>query len=221
MYFSIPKNLDFSVILPILLLLFVSDVLGHGRMLDPQIRIPPGDQNNGFTLSNGPTRVEPCAGNPQGPVLSNFQSGQVIPIKWKITAAHKGNCSLQLSTNGQDSNFQELKFFPNCADTTGDFSDTVKLPDGVSCQHGTIRWVWNALLTNELYLDCADVSIGNGGNSGDTTPVTTSAASVTSAPTTTLLTATSSATATPGIVGKRQESDRRKMKMIRMKRRKP
>ncbi|CAG8676510.1 1203_t:CDS:1, partial [Acaulospora morrowiae] len=69
--------------------------------------------------------------------------------------------------------------------------------------------------------------IGDGANSGDTIPVTTSAAPVTSAPTTpitpttTLLTAASSATETPGIVEKRQESDRRKMKVIRMKRRKP
>ncbi|CAG8514532.1 8422_t:CDS:1 [Acaulospora morrowiae] len=196
MYFSIPNNINYSVILPILLLLFVSDVLGHGRMLTPQIRIPPGDENNGFTLSNGPTTIEPCAGNPRGPVLSNFQSGQIISISWTITAAHRGSCSIQLSTTGQDSNFQELKSYPNCADNTGTFSDSVKLPDGASCNNCTIRWVWNALLTNELYLDCADVSIGDGANSGDTTSATTSTASVTSTSATTSAASVTSTSAT-------------------------
>jgi len=142
----------------------VEQVSAHGRMISPPIRIKPGDENQGFTLTNGPTKEEPCAGNPAGPVQSKFKSGETIPIKWKITAAHRGPCTVQLSVTGQDTDFKDLKKFNNCADTNGDFSDTVNLPKGVSCDKCTIRWKWDAQLTNELYLNCADISIGNGDN---------------------------------------------------------
>jgi len=142
----------------------VEQVSAHGRMISPQIRIKEGDADQGFTLTNGPTKEEPCAGNPAGPVQSKFKSGETIPIKWKITAAHRGPCTVQLSITGKDTDFKNLKKFDNCADTNGDFSDTVDLPKGVSCDKCTLRWRWDAQLTNELYLNCADISIGEGNN---------------------------------------------------------
>ncbi|CAJ0831774.1 15120_t:CDS:1, partial [Entrophospora sp. SA101] len=140
----------------------VEQVSAHGRMIQPPIRIKAGDENQGFTITNGPTKEEPCAGNLAGPVKSKFKSGETIPIQWKITAAHRGTCTVQLSVTGQDTDFKDLKKFDNCADATGDFSDTVALPKGVSCDKCTLRWKWDAELTKELYLNCADISIGKG-----------------------------------------------------------
>jgi len=149
--------------LAVFFIFFFEQVSAHGRMLEPPIRIQPGDENQGFTVTNGPTKVEPCAGNPAGPVKAKFKSGETIPIKWKITAAHRGKCTVQLSVNGQDTEFKDLKSFDNCADANGDFSDTVPLPKGVTCDKCTLRWRWDAELTKELYLNCADISIGKGG----------------------------------------------------------
>ncbi|RHZ78650.1 hypothetical protein Glove_158g65 [Diversispora epigaea] len=155
----ISKNSMIVLIFTLIALLLSADnVSAHGRMLEPQIRLAPGDSGNGFTIANGPTRSEPCAGLPAGDILTSYKPGQTVTIQWIITAAHRGNCSIQLSTTGTDSDFQELKSLPNCADTTGQFTTTVTLP-ATSCNRGTLRFRWDALLTKELYLNCADISI--------------------------------------------------------------
>jgi len=164
------------------LFLFVGNVSAHGRMLIPQIRIKPGDADQGFSITNGPTKTEPCAGNPPGTVLTNYQPGQSVPIQWKITAAHRGNCTVELSTTGKDSDFKALKFFDACAEQDGDFSDTFQLPADVQCDKCTVRWVWRALLTDELYLNCADVSIGSGSTSSPSQVASPKRASTTTTP---------------------------------------
>ncbi|CAI2165853.1 14635_t:CDS:1 [Funneliformis geosporum] len=130
-------------------------------MVDPPIRIRPGDVENGLTITNGPTKDEPCAGNAQGPVTANFKAGATIPIKWKITTAHRGTCTVQLSTTGKDTDFKDVKKLDKCADENGDFSEDVKLPN-VNCERCTLRFKWDAVVTNELYINCADISIGKG-----------------------------------------------------------
>jgi len=165
MHSTTKKRSSVTFALMVFFLLFFSYVeqaSAHGRMLEPSIRIKAGDEDQGFTLTNGPTTQQPCAGNLPGPVQTNFKSGETIPIKWKITAAHKGTCIVQLSVTGKDTDFKDLKKFDNCADTNGDFSDTVNLPKDVSCEKCTLRFQWKALLTNELYLNCADISISKG-----------------------------------------------------------
>ncbi|CAG8433631.1 10923_t:CDS:1 [Diversispora eburnea] len=155
----ISKNSTIVLIFTLIaLLLFVDNVSAHGRMLEPQIRLAPGDSGNGFTLANGPTRNEPCAGLPPGEILTTYRTGQTATIQWTITAAHRGTCYIQLSTTGADSDFRDLQVLPNCADSTGTFTTTVTLP-ATSCARGTLRFKWEALLTKELYLNCADISI--------------------------------------------------------------
>lgn len=144
--------------LTVIALFFLSSVSAHGHMLAPQIRIAPGDQNNGLTITRGPTKVSPCAGLPAGPVQSTFTAGQNINVQWEIGAAHKGQCFVELSTDGEQT-FTVLQQLPNCADAVGpDFQAAVQLPN-TPCDKCVLRWRWEAALTNELYLNCADISI--------------------------------------------------------------
>ncbi|CAG8437216.1 9260_t:CDS:1 [Funneliformis mosseae] len=130
-------------------------------MVDPPIRFKPGDDTQGFSVTNGPTKDEPCAGNAQGPVKAEFKAGEIIPIKWKITAAHRGTCTVQLSTTGKDTDFKDIKKLDKCADENGDFSEKVTLPN-VNCERCTLRFRWDAEVTKELYINCADIKIGKG-----------------------------------------------------------
>ncbi|CAG8601454.1 5809_t:CDS:1, partial [Scutellospora calospora] len=122
-------------------------------------------------MTAGPTTQQPCSGFEAGSIVATYQSGQLIPITWKIFTAHQGNCSVQLSTNGKDSEFQELKSYSNCADEIGTFNDNVQLPTGVTCEKCTLRWVWNSALNGELYLQCSDIKIG--GENNTVSPATT------------------------------------------------
>ncbi|CAG8544946.1 17524_t:CDS:1 [Cetraspora pellucida] len=125
-------------------------------------------------MTAGPTTEQPCSGYEPGPIFATYQSGQTIPITWTILTAHGGNCSVQLSINGKDSEFQELKSYSNCADAIGTFNDNVQLPAGIACDKCTFRWVWNSALNDELYLQCADIKIGGeSNNSTNTVPLTT------------------------------------------------
>jgi len=163
MYFATQSKKSAIVFALLIVVILVGQVSAHGRMIKPEIRIRPGDENQGFTITNGPTNEQPCAGNAPGPVKSRFRSGETINVQWKITAAHRGSCTVQLSTTGSDTDFKDLKKLDKCADENGDFNEDVKLPD-VNCEKCTLRFQWNAELTNELYLNCADISIGNGNN---------------------------------------------------------
>ncbi|CAG8664926.1 24130_t:CDS:1 [Cetraspora pellucida] len=125
-------------------------------------------------MTAGPTTEQPCSGYEPGPIVATYQSGQTIPITWTILTAHGGSCSVQLSINGKDSEFQELKSYSNCADAIGTFNDNVQLPAGIACDKCTFRWVWNSALNGELYLQCADIKIGGeSNNSTNTVPLTT------------------------------------------------
>ncbi|KAL1924079.1 uncharacterized protein VTP21DRAFT_7114 [Calcarisporiella thermophila] len=163
-----------SLVTALLLSAIPSFVAAHGRMVSPPIRLKPGDQNNGFDFAKGPNTRQPCGGlvrilafasclaSGLSNVQANFQPGAQIPIKWQITAAHKGPCFIELSTDGRDGNFKTLKTLPNCAETNGDFSDSVS-PGNVQCDKCTLRFRWQAKLTGETYINCADISIGGKG----------------------------------------------------------
>nr|CAG8433189.1 15333_t:CDS:2 [Entrophospora candida] len=126
----------------------------------PKPRIPSGDENNGLTLTRGPTQASPCAGLKKGPALANFRPGQSINVLWEIGAAHGGNCTIELSKNVNDSNFKKLKTLTDCANVVGNnLSAKVDLPRNVECESCTLRFRWEAKTTNELYLNCADIKI--------------------------------------------------------------
>ncbi|ORX91159.1 hypothetical protein K493DRAFT_379250 [Basidiobolus meristosporus CBS 931.73] len=103
-----------------LLISFIIHVLGHGYMSKPEVRTPPGDKGNGLTITRGPNNSMPCGGNPPGKPSTAYKSGSSISISWEIGAAHKGSCSIDLSTH-PDSGFKTIHTW-NCAERTGDQS---------------------------------------------------------------------------------------------------
>ncbi|KAL1920665.1 uncharacterized protein VTP21DRAFT_1042 [Calcarisporiella thermophila] len=145
----------------------ISLASAHGRMVNPPIRLKPGDSGQGFTFARSPNTNFPCGGLPAGKVQKTFKSGGTIPVTWQITALHRGTCFLELSTDGNDGSFKTLKTLPNCADTNGEFSTTVQIPSGANCDKCTLRFRWLAKNTGETYLNCADIAInGSGSGSG-------------------------------------------------------
>ncbi|KAL1923494.1 uncharacterized protein VTP21DRAFT_8474 [Calcarisporiella thermophila] len=146
-----------------------SFVSAHGRMTFPAIRIKPGDSaRNDFINTEGPTENFPCGGSPPGQVKTTFQAGQQVQVKWHISIAHDGPCFFELSPNGDNGRFQQLLKVNDCAKTVGDFSRTLQLPQGVTCNKCTMRYRWLAVLPAKPYLNCADVRIvGNRGAGGN------------------------------------------------------
>ncbi|KAK9721288.1 hypothetical protein K7432_003552 [Basidiobolus ranarum] len=136
---------------------FAVQVASHGHMSNPQVRTPPGDKDNGLTITRGPNNNMPCGGNPPGKTSTTYKSGSSIGISWEIGAAHKGSCSIDLSTH-PDSGFKTIHTW-NCAEKTGSQSTSVQLPKGTVCEQCVLRFHWNAELTKENYVNCADVKI--------------------------------------------------------------
>ncbi|ORX92142.1 hypothetical protein K493DRAFT_338970 [Basidiobolus meristosporus CBS 931.73] len=135
----------------------VANVMAHGHMTVPEVRIPPGDRNVGLSLTRGPNSHMPCGGNPPGPTTARYSSGEMITIGWEIGAAHRGPCQIDLATH-LDSNFDTLASW-DCADVSGEFQTSVQLPEGVTCEQCALRFLWYAELTGETYVNCADISI--------------------------------------------------------------
>ncbi|CAI2191857.1 1288_t:CDS:1 [Funneliformis geosporum] len=146
-----------------IILLFAITVAGQGHMISPLIRIPQGDVENNLSITRSPTSSYPCgSGQNIGRIQTHYTSGQSINVEWEIGVAHEGECFLDLSTNGHDSDFKTIGSIPNCADKIGEnFQTSIQLPTEITCDHCTLRFRWLAKLTGETYLNCADVSISN------------------------------------------------------------
>ncbi|CAG8574101.1 17487_t:CDS:1 [Funneliformis caledonium] len=145
-----------------IILLLVINVAGQGHMTSPLIRIPQGDVENNLSITRSPTSSYPCgSGQNIGHVLTHYTSGQSINIKWEIGAAHEGECFVDLSTTGRDTDFKTIGSIPNCADKIGENQTNIQLPTDVTCDHCTLRFKWLAKLSGETYLNCADVSISD------------------------------------------------------------
>jgi hypothetical protein len=100
----------------------------------------------------------PC-GKP-GNILTNYTINQTINVQWQITKPLGGTCFIDLSTTGEDTNFTTIGSIPNCADKVGDnFQADIKLPEDVTCDRCTIKFRLVPDLSEDVYLNCADVSI--------------------------------------------------------------
>jgi len=137
--------------------LFVS---AHGYMQWP---IPRGYQKR-FTqvddLKN-PNQRGMCRGEPKGEVTA-FHPGQVVSMKYLITAPHIGNCVLFLM-NPDFSDPIEVEQMMNCAAPGAAFSWDVTLPPNIKGRK-VLRWTWlgEHVTPHEEFEQCADIIIGDG-----------------------------------------------------------
>src|SRR6266498_2526802 len=97
-----------------IILLLAINVAGQGHMISPLIRIPQDDTD--LSITRSPTSSYPCgSGQDIGRVLTYYTTGQSVNIEWEIGAPHEGECFIDLSTTGRDTDFKTIGSIPNCA----------------------------------------------------------------------------------------------------------
>nr|CAG8571556.1 11527_t:CDS:1 [Entrophospora candida] len=143
------------------LLFLTINVAADGRMTLPEIRLTKNDAKNNFRNARSPAKHYPC-GTKLGPgkVLTTYTTNQVVNVQWDIEKALEGTCFIDLSTTGKDTDFKPISTIDNCADKVGEnFQAEVKLPENTSCERCTLRFRWIPKLSEDVYLNCADISI--------------------------------------------------------------
>jgi len=171
-------------------------VESHGYLLEPANRAsawragfktPPNYDDMGQICGR---KCTPCgvpsndAGGKyaKGVIVKKYNSGQTITAKVKITANHFGPFYFSLCANpsqatdscfakyplkvvGSSGSSQAYRYdIPRGGGSVFDVS--LKLPEGLSCNHCVFRWHWDAKNTGEKYRNCADISIGSGNSGG-------------------------------------------------------
>jgi hypothetical protein len=128
-----------------------------------------------YGISN-PRYVYPGAFADDPPIVKTYNEGELIEVTVKITANHKGyfifrvaplvdppitqtdldNYMLELENGNQEWTLPDTG--------AGDYTITLKLPTGLSCEHCVLQWWWttgNNWKGNEpeTFVNCADIKI--------------------------------------------------------------
>ena len=128
-----------------------------------------------YGISN-PRFVYPGAFADDPPIVKTYTEGKLIEVTVKITANHKGYFTFRvaplvnppITQTGLDKYMLELENGNQewtLGDTgTGDYTITLKLPTGLSCDHCVLQWWWttgNNWMGNEpeTFVNCADIKI--------------------------------------------------------------
>jgi hypothetical protein len=138
--------------------------VAHIQLDDPPARIT--DQKTG-----------PCgaAGSVRGDVVTTFEAGQTIEVKWRETINHPGHYRISFDADGQDdfvdpAGFDDFDSAPsvmldNIGDANGgEYTQSITLPNE-PCENCTLQLV--QVMTdkapygdgNDLYYQCADIRI--------------------------------------------------------------
>lgn len=147
------------------LVLVADTAAAHINLLDP----PPRH----LMLKSGPCGAGP--GDMRGDIVTTFQGGQTITVKWVETVDHPGHYRISFDPDGQDdfadpASFDELYSNPavlldGIADMSGSqimYQADITLPE-MSCDNCTLQVV--QMMTdkapygdgNDLYYQCADL----------------------------------------------------------------
>lgn len=128
-----------------------------------------------YGISN-PKYVYPGAFANQPPIVKTYTEGSLIEVTVKITANHKGYFIFRvaplvnppITQTDLDSTMLELENGDQewtLGDTgAGDYTITLGLPTGLSCDHCVLQWWWttgNNWMGNEpeTFVNCADIKI--------------------------------------------------------------
>jgi MYXO-CTERM domain-containing protein len=134
----------------------------HARLTSPKPR------NNSDALKSAP-----CGGVARTATATTYSVGSTITVNWEETIGHQGCFQIALS-EANDQNFTLLKQIPDPAGGNQTYTDTVKLPDGVTCDACTLvmRQLMQggpcpdnadpALAAQGTYYSCADIKIVEG-----------------------------------------------------------
>ncbi|KAJ3152599.1 hypothetical protein HDU89_001292 [Geranomyces variabilis] len=115
-------------------------------------------------------RPFPCGGKPKGVNVLTTNAGSTVPVTIGGSANHDGgHCQFALSVDG--STFVVVKdVIRDCLIDSNNFKYDVPIPGGFPSGPAVLSWTWiNALGNREFYMNCADITVNNGG-SGFTGP---------------------------------------------------
>ncbi|KAJ3041720.1 hypothetical protein HDV00_008808 [Rhizophlyctis rosea] len=158
-------------------------VASHGQMLNPPPRTSASQGTNDYlrqplnlrsSLFPGGTAMEPCGGmsrSDSSTPATAVTPGQTLNVNWEIgfwtgAALHQGNIQIQISNDEGD--WQTLSTVDLTGDDTVDktpHSVDVTLPDSLG-SNPMLRWYWTAGVTEEKYINCADLTTSGGGGGG-------------------------------------------------------
>ncbi|RKO97360.1 hypothetical protein CXG81DRAFT_24933 [Caulochytrium protostelioides] len=158
-----------------------SNVQAHGRMTNPVSRQLAADSDptsanypiNGAAQRMMDSAPEPCGGVSKAGSLgkvTNLTTGPVN-IEYLITANHKGTA--QISISKDEVNFVNISELFEVQSGTNSVPATI--PSGYEGA-AIIRFKWDAAITPEHYINCADVMISGGGYGAPTASTTAPAA---------------------------------------------
>ena len=171
-------------------------VAAHGQMLSPLVRTSSAFGSNDYLRSplnlraplftNGAS-MEPCGGVSRGESQTSATSvspGQTLSINWEMgfwtgAALHQGNIQIQISADGSEGNWETLKTVDLTGKSTVDdtpHGTEVTLPSSLG-SNPVLRWYWDATLTGEKYINCADLTTNGGGSPGNDSGNSNNAAS--------------------------------------------
>jgi hypothetical protein len=128
-----------------------------------------------YGISN-PKYVHPGAFGYDPPIVETYTEGSLIQVTVKITANHKGYFVFRvaplvnppITQTDLNNNMLELENGDQewtLGDTgAGDYTITLRLPTGLSCDHCVLQWWWttgNNWMGNEpeTFVNCADIKI--------------------------------------------------------------
>jgi len=152
-------------------------VWGHGYLKSPTARS--GVRDTKYTPYNDAVKLATCGNDPDAkPIVATYTEGQEITVTWEITIPHTSAPGVRIALKKQNSDSFDAGTIlvsgleaSTPANTRGDYSATVKLPAGVTCESCVLQWVWQSQSDGGFYIGCADVTIKAGDGP---TPVPTS-----------------------------------------------
>ncbi|KAI9596064.1 hypothetical protein BDF19DRAFT_439511 [Syncephalis fuscata] len=159
----------------------LQNVAGHMRLFAP---IPRGDariQKQYFGIAdydlNAPLNDHrflgkfPCRHQRKGPVMAKYTAGKSFPVMFKTGNSHRGgHCQFAISyDNGQ--NWVVLKTIIDlCFLDKAPWVYNIPLPKGAKNGEAIFAWTWmNAEGNREYYMNCVDIEINGGSNTGSLT----------------------------------------------------
>ncbi len=170
------------------LLTLASPAAAHVALVEPPARYD----------SNVYIKDYPCGhpDNPDGAVTRTYEEGSTITVTWDEYIGHPGHFRIALSAEGDaalvdPTDYDDFYVAANVLlddipdpDGVSDHSVEITLPAGVTCEKCTLQLLqimtdkmpWGPAGGNELYYQCADITITPAGAVGDTGAGTTSGA---------------------------------------------
>jgi MYXO-CTERM domain-containing protein len=153
----------------------------HIKLVAPEQRYPEGPPSS----QEGDQKTGPCGSGPATGAVTTYAPGETITVIWQETVNHPGHFRISLDPDGGDdglvdpTDYDDFYVAPtvlldDITDGGGsNFSESITLPM-TECDKCTLQLIqimtdkppWGPAGGNDIYYQCADISIKAGGGTG-------------------------------------------------------